>query len=151
MRNAKRGMRNSGSSRLEVYLGIYDRHPRKSEIRNPKSQIVTSHILIAYIKSVMFDYKSSLPKNNLPMATSPSDGKRKQRSHQVYLGVDGGGTKTQIAVMNEAREITCEGFAGPSNPLRVGVETAVTNIAKAVNEACDRGGVSRGDIAFATL
>ena len=99
----------------------------------------------------MFDYKSSLPKNNLPMATSPTDGKRKQRSHQVYLGVDGGGTKTQIAVMNATREITCEGFAGPSNPLRVGVETAVTNIAKAINEACDRGGVSRGDIASATL
>jgi N-acetylglucosamine kinase-like BadF-type ATPase len=99
----------------------------------------------------MFDYKSSLSKNNFRMTTPPLDGKRKQRSHQVYLGVDGGGTKTQIAVMNEARQITCEGFAGPSNPLRVGVETAVTNIAKAINEACDRGGVSRGDIAAATL
>jgi N-acetylglucosamine kinase-like BadF-type ATPase len=53
--------------------------------------------------------------------------------------------------MNEAREVRCEGVAGPSNPLRVGVETAVTNIAKAINEACDRDGVSRGDIAAATL
>ena len=53
--------------------------------------------------------------------------------------------------MNEAREVRCEGFAGPSNPLRVGVETAVTNIAKAINAACDRDGVSRGDIAAATL
>jgi N-acetylglucosamine kinase-like BadF-type ATPase len=77
--------------------------------------------------------------------------KRKQRSHQIFLGVDGGGTKTQIALMNEAGEVRCEGFAGPSNPLRVGVETAVTNIAKAINEACDRDGVSRGDIAAATL
>src|SRR5215218_5599998 len=85
------------------------------------------------------------------MATASTNGKRKQRSHQLYLGVDGGGTKTQIAVMNEAREVAGEGFAGPSNPLRVGVETAVTNIIKAVNEACDRGGVSRGDIASATL
>jgi N-acetylglucosamine kinase-like BadF-type ATPase len=53
--------------------------------------------------------------------------------------------------MNEAGEVRCEGFAGPSNPLRVGVETAVTNIIKAINEACDRDGVSRGDITAATL
>src|SRR5688572_18268071 len=77
--------------------------------------------------------------------------KQKPRSHQLYLGVDGGGTKTQIAIMNEARQVRCEGSAGPSNPLRVGVETAVTNIAKAINEACDRDGVSRGDIVGATL
>ena len=85
------------------------------------------------------------------MARASTNGRRKQRSHQLFLGVDGGGTKTQIALMNEAREVTCEGFAGPSNPLRVGVETAVTNIMKAINEACDRGGVSRGDIGSATL
>ena len=85
------------------------------------------------------------------MATPSTHGKHNQRSHHLFLGVDGGGTKTQIALMNEAGEVTCEGFAGPSNPLRVGVETAVTNIAKAINEACDRDGVSRGDIAAATL
>jgi N-acetylglucosamine kinase-like BadF-type ATPase len=98
----------------------------------------------------MFDYKSSMSKNNFPMATPATNGKRKQ-SHQLFLGVDGGATKTHIALMNEAREVRCEGVAGPSNPLRVGVETAVTNIAKAINEACDRDGVSRGDIASATL
>src|SRR5215207_7911554 len=85
------------------------------------------------------------------MARASTNGKRKQSSHQLFLGVDGGGTKTHIALMNEAREVMCEGFAGPSNPLRVGVETAVTNIMKAINEACDRGGVSRGDITSATL
>ncbi len=85
------------------------------------------------------------------MAANSTPDKRKHRSHQLYLGVDGGGTKTQIAIMNEAREVMSEGHAGPSNPLRVGVETAVTNIAKAINEACDRDGVSRGDIASVTL
>lgn len=85
------------------------------------------------------------------MASSSVKPKRKAKSHQLYLGVDGGGTKTQIALMNEAGEVTCEGFAGPSNPLRVGVETAVTNVIKAINEACDRDGVSRGDITSATL
>ena len=48
-------------------------------------------------------------------------------------------------------EVVGEGFAGPSNPLRVGVETAVSNITKAVNDAFDDGGFSRGDIAAATL
>lgn len=67
------------------------------------------------------------------------------------MGVDGGGTKTHIALMNHAGKLKCEGFAGPSNPLRVGVETAVENILKATNEACDQGGASRGDIVAATL
>ena len=70
---------------------------------------------------------------------------------QYFLGVDGGGTKTHIVLIGEDERVACEGFAGPSNPLRVGVVTAVSNILKAVNDACDRGGVSRGDIAAATL
>jgi len=73
------------------------------------------------------------------------------RRHQLFLGVDGGGTKTHIAIMTYDGKVTCEGFAGPSNPLRVGVETAVENIVKAVNEACDAGAASRGDIVAATV
>jgi N-acetylglucosamine kinase-like BadF-type ATPase len=53
--------------------------------------------------------------------------------------------------MNEAGKVVAEGVSGPSNPLRVGVETAVTNIVQAINEACDRDGISRGDIVGATL
>jgi N-acetylglucosamine kinase-like BadF-type ATPase len=53
--------------------------------------------------------------------------------------------------MNGEGEIVSEGVAGPSNPLRVGVETAVLNITSAINAACDSGGVSRGDIVAATL
>ena len=85
------------------------------------------------------------------MARISSKNGRSRENHQLFLGVDGGGTKTQIALMNTAGEVTCEGTAGPSNPLRVGVETAVTNIVQAINEACDRGGASRGDIATAML
>ncbi|MGD9561313.1 MAG: N-acetylglucosamine kinase [Pyrinomonadaceae bacterium] len=73
------------------------------------------------------------------------------RSHTLYLGVDGGGTKTHIALMNAAGEVKCEAVSGPANPLRVGVETAVGNIVKAVNEACDEGGITRLDIVSATL
>src|SRR6059058_5948948 len=76
---------------------------------------------------------------------------RKRKSYSLYLGVDGGGTKTKIVLVNDARDVVGEGEAGPSNPLRVGVETAVANITKAVDAACDAGGVSRGDIQAATL
>ncbi len=76
---------------------------------------------------------------------------RKHQLYQLFLGVDGGGTRTNVALMNEAKEVVAEGEGGPSNPLRVGVETAVANIAKAVDAACDHGGVSRGDIVAATL
>ncbi len=69
----------------------------------------------------------------------------------LFLGVDGGGTKTNVALMFESGEVVSEAKGGPSNPLRVGVETAVANITKALNKACDDAGVSRGDIVAATL
>ncbi|MEJ7624324.1 MAG: BadF/BadG/BcrA/BcrD ATPase family protein [Pyrinomonadaceae bacterium] len=85
------------------------------------------------------------------MATSRAKSDRTRRSYPLYLGVDGGGTKTQIALIDESEAIVAEGTGGPSNPLRVGVETAVANISKAIDTACDSAGVSRGDIAAATL
>lgn len=77
--------------------------------------------------------------------------KRNGNGRTLYLGVDGGGTKTHIALMTARGEIKGEAFSGPANPLRVGVETAVANIVKAVNDACDDGRVSRLDINAATL
>ena len=88
------------------------------------------------------------------MSTIPFTNRKLQKlkkSHNLYLGVDGGGTKTHIVILNEAKEFVCEGFAGASNPLRVGIETAVTNIVKAINAACDSANQSRGDIVSATL
>jgi N-acetylglucosamine kinase-like BadF-type ATPase len=76
---------------------------------------------------------------------------RKRVLDKLYLGVDGGGTKTNVAFMNAEHEVIAEGSAGPSNPLRVGVETAVTNIAKAIEMAADAGDVSPADAASATL
>ncbi len=76
---------------------------------------------------------------------------RTLESPRFYLGVDGGGTKTHIALINSRHELVAEAFAGPSNPLRVGVETAVSNIGKAVNEACEIADVSRSEIAAATF
>ncbi len=85
------------------------------------------------------------------MSSKSSKTARRTLSYQLYLGVDGGGTKTNIAIMNANREIVAESIGGPSNPLRVGVETAVANIIKATDAACDSENLSRGDIVAATL
>jgi N-acetylglucosamine kinase-like BadF-type ATPase len=83
----------------------------------------------------------------------PETSKRKNsaRLHNLYLGVDGGGTKTHIAIIGHDGRLVCEGSAGASNPLRVGVETAVNNIIAAINSACDTVNKNRGDIVSATL
>lgn len=77
--------------------------------------------------------------------------KNSARLHNLYLGVDGGGTKTHIAIIGTDGELVCEGYAGASNPLRVGVETAVSNVIAAINSACDSVNKNRGDIVSATL
>ena len=73
------------------------------------------------------------------------------QSLNIYLGVDGGGTKTHAVLLDEKKTVVGQGFAGASNPLRVGVETAVANIYQATVAACDAANVSRGDIAAATF
>lgn len=85
------------------------------------------------------------------MALAETNNDRRTEPYQLFLGVDGGGTKTNIALMTAARKVISEGEGGPANPLRVGVETAVANIVMAVDSACDLGGVSRSDIVAATL
>jgi len=77
--------------------------------------------------------------------------KRLPKSHNLYLGVDGGGTKSQAILLNEEKRAIGEGLSGASNPLRVGVETAVSNIFQAIDAACDAANKSRGDIVSATF
>jgi len=73
------------------------------------------------------------------------------KSHNLYLGADGGGTKTHIVLIDERKNLVCEGFSGASNPLRVGLETAVGNIIQAINATCDKAQISRGDIVSSVL
>ncbi|MGI8670666.1 MAG: N-acetylglucosamine kinase [Aridibacter sp.] len=85
------------------------------------------------------------------MQEKPANEYKIKSSRNLYLGVDGGGTKTHIILINENRQIVGEGFSGPSNPLRIGVEDAVSNIVKAVNSACDKKFLNSIDIVSATL
>jgi N-acetylglucosamine kinase-like BadF-type ATPase len=89
----------------------------------------------------------------MPKATGPKLHARSRptRSPAIFLGVDGGGTKTQAIITDENLTPLGEGLTGASNPLRVGIETAVHNILNAVNEACDDARQTKHEIATAIV
>ena len=76
---------------------------------------------------------------------------QRARAPEYVLGVDGGGTKTHAVIADEHGRVLGEGFAGPSNPLRVGVNTAAAAVREAVDQACDAAGVRRADIVAAEV
>ncbi|MGH9900190.1 MAG: N-acetylglucosamine kinase [Pyrinomonadaceae bacterium] len=69
----------------------------------------------------------------------------------LTLGVDGGGTKTTAIIADQNDRLLGEGIAGPSNPLRVGIMTAASNIEEAVEKACLQAGVNRHMILAAEI
>jgi N-acetylglucosamine kinase-like BadF-type ATPase len=67
------------------------------------------------------------------------------------LGVDGGGTKTRAVVADSRGRVLGEGHAGPSNPLRVGVNDSTKAVREAVERACLDAGVRRQDLSAAEV
>lgn len=67
------------------------------------------------------------------------------------LGVDGGGTRTRAVITDTRQHLLGEGVAGPSNPLRVGVNRAAAEVRVAVEEACQQAHIARGEIAAAEV
>jgi len=76
---------------------------------------------------------------------------RRLRAQHAVVGVDGGGTKTHAVIMDVDERILGEGFAGPSNPLRVGITTAAAAVREAVDRACTAGKVRRSDVVAAQV
>jgi N-acetylglucosamine kinase-like BadF-type ATPase len=70
---------------------------------------------------------------------------------QFWLGIDGGGTNTRAAILNTLGELCGQGRAAAANFLRVGLEMAVRNITRAVDEACLQAGISPAQIAGACI
>jgi N-acetylglucosamine kinase-like BadF-type ATPase len=60
---------------------------------------------------------------------------------KFFLGIDGGGTKTHAVIADESLRVLGEGFSGAANPLRVGLEEAITHIDQAVADACAQAGI----------
>src|ERR1700704_3309825 len=69
--------------------------------------------------------------------------------HVYYLGVDGGASKTAALVTDETGAALGDGLAGPSNHLRVGIETASRNTERAVNKALVAADVTSREIVWA--
>ncbi|MHA6533645.1 N-acetylglucosamine kinase [Paenibacillus sp. BAC0078] len=57
---------------------------------------------------------------------------------KVYLGLDGGGTKTDAAALNEAGELLARYIGGPSNPHSVTFGAALTEVMSAIDSLLER-------------
>jgi glucosamine kinase len=66
---------------------------------------------------------------------------------RCVLGIDGGGTKTEGVLMDPAEKIIARCFSGPSNPYRVGVESATREIEKAADQCLQQAQVGRNAVA----
>jgi N-acetylglucosamine kinase-like BadF-type ATPase len=73
------------------------------------------------------------------------------QAQEPLLGVDGGGTKTHAVIINSSGRVLGEGMAGPSNPLRVGINRAAAAIRDAVERACNAAQVHRADVVAAEV
>ena len=67
------------------------------------------------------------------------------------LGVDGGGTRTRVAICDPEGRVLGVGYGGPSNIDDVGLEQATHNLASAVNAARAAAGLERSPFAAAFL
>ena len=63
----------------------------------------------------------------------------------IFLGIDGGGTKTSCVIGDEKSELG-SGTAGASNVLRVGEAEARTSLLNAIQEACSAAKIDPGQI-----
>jgi N-acetylglucosamine kinase-like BadF-type ATPase len=68
-----------------------------------------------------------------------------------WLGVDGGGTNSRAAIVDEAGIALGEGRSDAANLLRVGLENAVLHIHQAVRDACREAGMEISQIAAACI
>jgi N-acetylglucosamine kinase-like BadF-type ATPase len=68
-----------------------------------------------------------------------------------FLGIDGGGTKTQAIVIDSSNQVLGEGISGASNPLRVGIDQAMENIVLAAAEAVGRAGLRIDEVTSAVV
>ncbi len=63
-----------------------------------------------------------------------------------YLGLDGGGTKTECAVLDSSGTVVSQAAAGPSNPLRVGFEQAFAALHSAATAALVSGNLEAREL-----
>lgn len=65
---------------------------------------------------------------------------------QVYVGIDGGGTRTRCIIAGSEFRVLGKAEAGPSNPLRTGIRAATREISRSISLAAREAGVAKGGI-----
>jgi len=68
---------------------------------------------------------------------------------RIFLGVDGGGTKTEFVCIDEAGAVVGRHVEGTTYHLQVGLEGAVRALGDGIAGVCAQAGLTRGDLAFA--
>jgi glucosamine kinase len=65
---------------------------------------------------------------------------------RFVLGLDGGGTKTECILMDEAGLVRAEGRSGPSNPMRVGFGGSLAAVCEAARTAIHNANLTAKDV-----
>lgn len=92
--------------------------------------------------------KEMIPSEQRSPNTLPA---RRLRVQHAVVGVDGGGTKTHAVITDENNRMIGEGFAGPSNPLRIGITNAAAAVREAIDRACEDAQIRRSDLLAAQI
>lgn len=62
-----------------------------------------------------------------------------------YLGIDGGGSKCRVVIVDTNDQVLGEGLGGPANPLR-GMKIAIDSIMTATEQAMQQAGLEQADL-----
>ncbi len=65
---------------------------------------------------------------------------------KYYLGIDGGGTKTEFLIIDTNGKAINHLVLGPSNPVDIGIENCYKILEKGINDVC--GGISKSEISL---
>ncbi len=68
---------------------------------------------------------------------------------KLYLGIDGGGTKTAFAVCDAEGRVLAEGLRPAGHYMQRGLDGVTRTLAAGLKDVCGKAGVEPGDIAFA--
>ena len=68
-------------------------------------------------------------------------------NNELFVGIDGGGTKCKAIIVNSANEILGTGIAGPGNPLH-GFTQAINSIEQSAQLALNDAGLSETPLSY---
>ena len=77
-----------------------------------------------------------LPRLAIALKTSIDTLFASSESHSYYLGIDGGGTKTELLLADNGGRIIAKTVVGGSNPVDVGMQKCLDTLAEGISKVC---------------